>query len=135
MSKDKKKMRNSKYTSEFRDSSVQLVLNSNEFQITIMCKTLKVDKASYYHWINNCTRRIKDKLTQRYGFVVSRRRIGRIMRELVLIAKTKKRYRINTTNSNHNLPVAQNILNRDFYATYPDEKYVGDITYIPTNEG
>ncbi|QOP43221.1 IS3 family transposase [Sulfurimonas sediminis] len=141
--------------------------HSNEFQITIMCKVLKVDKASYYHWIkqgcqlqqvdeklnelieiifiqgreNYGTRRIKDKLVQRYGFIVSRRRIGRIMRELGLVAKTKKRHRINTTNSNHNLPVAPNLLNRDFYASYPDEKYVGEvlpfgyITYIPTNEG
>jgi len=135
--------------------------HSNEFQITIMCRVFKLDKASYYHWIkqgsqmqkedkklnelieiifiqgreNYGTRRIKDKLVQRYGFIVSRRRIGRIMNKLGLVAKTKKRYRINTTNSNHNLPVAANILNRDFYASYPDEKYVGDITYIPTNEG
>ena len=126
-----------------------------------MCRVFKLDKASYYHWIkqasqmqkedkklnelieiifiqgreNYGTRRIKDKLVQRYGFIVSRRRIGRIMNELGLVAKTKKRYRINTTNSNHNLPVATNILNRDFHASYPDEKYVGDITYIPTNEG
>ena len=135
--------------------------HSNEFQISVMCRTLKVDRASYYHWIksgsitkkvdkklnelieiifmqgreNYGTRRIKDKLIQRYGFIVSRRRIGRIMKELGLVAKTKKRYKINTTNSNHNLPVAPNILNRDFYASYPDEKYVGDITYIPTKEG
>jgi transposase InsO family protein len=100
-----------------------------------MCKVLKVDKSSYYHWIksgcsikkvdkklnelieiifmqgreNYGTRRIKDKLVQRYGFIVSRRRIGRIMKELGLVAKTKKRYRINTTNSNHNLPVAPNM--------------------------
>ena len=126
-----------------------------------MCKILKVDRASYYHWIksgsitkkvdkklnelieiifvqgrkNYGTRRIKDKLVQRYGFIVSRRRIGRIMKELGLVAKTEKRYKINTTNSNHNLPVAPNLLNRDFYASNPDEKYVGDITYIPTNEG
>jgi len=57
------------------------------------------------------------------------------MRKLGLVAKTKKRYRINTTSSNHNLTIAPNILNRDFYATYPNKKYVGDITYIPTNEG
>jgi len=57
------------------------------------------------------------------------------MRDLGLVAKTKKRYKINTTNSNHNLPVANNILNRDFYSGTPDTKYVGDITYIPTNEG
>ncbi|RLF02996.1 MAG: IS3 family transposase [Thermoprotei archaeon] len=84
---------------------------------------------------NYGTRRIKDKLLQRYGLIVSRRLIGSIMRDLGLVAKTKKRYKINTTNSNHNLPVANNILNRDFYSGTPDTKYVGDITYIPTNEG
>ena len=57
------------------------------------------------------------------------------MHDLGLKAKTKKRYKINITDSNHNLPIAPNILNRDFYASAPDEKYVGDITYIPTNEG
>ena len=36
---------------------------------------------------------------------------------------------------NHNLPIVPNILNRDFYASNPNEKYVGDITYIPTGEG
>ena len=126
-----------------------------------MCKVLKVDRASYYHWVksgscvkkvdeklnelieiifmqgrqNYGTRRIKERLEQRYGFLVSRRRIGQIMKDLGLVAKTKKRYRVNTTNSNHNLPIAPNLLNRDFYASYPDEKYVGDITYIPTSEG
>ncbi len=131
------------------------------FNITVMCKVLKVDKSSYYYWVksgscvkkvdeklnelieiifvqgreNYGTRRIKDKLAQRYGFIVSRRRIGAIMKDLGLVARTKKRYKINTTNSNHNLPVAPNLLNRDFYASYPNEKYVGDITYIPTNEG
>ena len=84
---------------------------------------------------NYGTRRIKDKLEQRYGVIVSRRRIGAIMKDLGLKAKTKKRYKINTTNSDHNLPIAPNILNRDFYASNPNEKYVGDITYIPTNEG
>ena len=134
---------------------------SKEFQISVMSKVLKVDKSSYYHWIktgcivkkvdkklnelieiifvqgrqNYGTRRIKDKLKQRYGLLISRRRIGAIMKDLGLVAKTKKRYKINTTNSNHNLPIAPNLLERDFYASSPDEKYVGDITYIPTNEG
>lgn len=127
----------------------------------MMCKILKVDTSSYYHWIKNgCvvkkvdlklnelieiifvqgrqnygTRRIKDRLERRYGVVVSRRRIGAIMNYLGLKAKVKKRYKINTTNSNHNLPIAPNLLNRNFYASNPDEKYVGDITYIPTSEG
>ena len=56
------------------------------------------------------------------------------MKDLNLKVKMKRRYK-NTTDSNHNLPVAANILNRDFYASNPDEKYVGDITYIPTGEG
>ena len=46
----------------------------------------------------------------------------------------KRRYK-NTTDSNHNLPIAPNVINRDFYASNPDEKYVGDITYIHTGEG
>ncbi len=126
-----------------------------------MCRILKVDKSSYYHWIrrgcivqrvdsklnelieiifvqgrqNYGTRRIKDRLEQRYGLIVSRRRIAMIMKDLGIVVKTKKRYKINTTNSNHNLPIAPNILDRDFYASSPDEKYVGDITYIPTSEG
>jgi len=126
-----------------------------------MCRILKVDKSSYYYWIKSGsivkrvdeklnalieiifvqsrqiygTRRIKDKLLQRYGVIVSRRLIGSIMKDLGLVSKTKKKYRINTTDSNHNLPIANNILNRDFYSGVPDTKYVGDITYIPTNEG
>jgi transposase InsO family protein len=56
------------------------------------------------------------------------------MKDLKLKVKMKRRYK-NTTDSNHNLPIAANILNRDFYASNPNEKYVGDITYISTGEG
>ncbi len=81
------------------------------------------------------TRRIKDKLAERYGLIVSRRRIRNIMRYLGLSVKMKRRFRVMTTDSKHNLPIAPNVLNRDFYASKADEKYVGDITYIPTSEG
>ena len=56
------------------------------------------------------------------------------MKDLNLKVYVKRRYK-NTTESNHNLPIAPNILNRDFYASNPDEKYVGDIAYVPTAEG
>jgi transposase InsO family protein len=56
------------------------------------------------------------------------------MKDLNLKVKIKRRYK-NTTDSKHNLPIASNILNRDFYASNPNEKYVGDITYISTGEG
>lgn len=126
-----------------------------------MCKVFKVDKSSYYHWIKNgCqiqkvdkqlnelieiifiqsrqtygTRRIKSTLVNRYGVVVSRRRIRNILNYLGLSVKMKRRFKVMTTDSNHNLRIAPNILNRDFYASSVDEKYVGDITYIPTSEG
>jgi len=125
-----------------------------------MSKVFKVDRSSYYHWIkagcvikkedkqlnnlieaifiqgrkNYGTRRIQDKLKELYGLLVSRKRISNIMHELNLKVKMKRRYK-NTTDSNHNLPIASNLLNRDFYASAPDTKYVGDITYIATGEG
>ncbi len=80
------------------------------------------------------TRRIKDRLLLYFGLFVSRKRISNIMKDLNLKVKIKRRYK-NTTDSNHNLPIASNILNRDFYASNPNEKYVGDITYISTGEG
>ena len=125
-----------------------------------MSKVFKVDRSSYYHWIragciikkedkqlnnliesifiqgrkNYGTRRIQDKLQELYGLLVSRKRISNIMKDLGLRVKIKRRYK-NTTDSNHNLPIAPNLLNRDFYASAPDTKYVGDITYISTGEG
>lgn len=47
----------------------------------------------------------------------------------------KRRFKVITTTSNHTLPIAPNHLNRDFYSSQIDKVYVGDITYIPTNEG
>jgi transposase InsO family protein len=130
------------------------------FSIKLMCKVIKVNRSGYYHWINaGCiikkvdkqlneliksififgrsnygTRPIQSKLLELYGLIVSRKRISNIMKDLNLIVKMKRRYK-NTTDSNHNLPIAPNVLNRDFYASEPDTKYVGDITYIHTGEG
>ena len=52
---------------------------------------------------------------------MSRKRISNIMKNLNLKVKMKRRYK-NTTDSNHNLPIAPNILDRDFYASNKDEK-------------
>lgn len=49
-------------------------------------------------------------------------------------AKAAKKYKA-TTNSNHTLPVAPNLLNQNFNADAPDQKWVSDITYIWTDEG
>lgn len=56
------------------------------------------------------------------------------MREQGLRSKVCRKYKA-TTNSKHNLPVAENLLNREFTADKPNQKWVSDITYIPTDEG
>jgi len=126
-----------------------------------MCKVLKVSRSCYYNWIiKGCktikideklntlvkevffqsrktygTRRLKEALIQKYGLIVSRTKISNIMKFLNLKTKMKRRFKVRTTNSNHNLTIAPNIINRDFYSSSPNNKYVGDITYIKTKQG
>ena len=68
------------------------------------------------------------------GFRVSRKRVARLMRQNGLSAIGKKKW-VNTTDSGHSLPVAENILNREFAADAPGTKWVSDITYLPTTQG
>jgi len=65
---------------------------------------------------------------------VGRRVVAGIMRENGWRSKVVKKYKA-TTNSKHNLPVAENILNREFAAERPNQKWVSDITYVWTDEG
>ena len=74
------------------------------------------------------------KRLQALGCVIGKNRVARIMRQEGLRAKGVKKFKA-TTNSHHNLPVAPNLLQQDFEAARPNEKYVTDITYIWTNEG
>ena len=64
----------------------------------------------------------------------SRNRIHRLMKKYDIHSIRKKVFK-STTNSNHNLPICENLLNRDFFADIPNSKWVGDITYIKTDEG
>lgn len=77
--------------------------------------------------------RITDELHDN-GEKCGKNRVFRRMRHLGLRAKGKKKFKV-TTDSNHNLPVAANLLNRDFSTTAPNQKWVSDITYIWTDEG
>lgn len=79
------------------------------------------------------TRRLKKALAKE-GLIVSRRRIGRLMKAMGVSCKTKRKFNV-TTDSKHQLPVAENLLNRQFSVNKPDRCYVGDITYIPTQSG
>jgi len=63
-----------------------------------------------------------------------RKLVAKIMSKNGWIPKVVKKYKA-TTNSKHNLPVAENVLNREFAADRPNQKWLSDITYIPTDEG
>ncbi len=68
------------------------------------------------------------------GEECSKPRVARLMRKHEIRAKTKRKFKA-TTNSKHKLPVAENILNRDFDPKSPNQSWAGDITYLWTQEG
>ncbi|UQN08857.1 IS3 family transposase [Deinococcus sp. QL22] len=72
--------------------------------------------------------------TRGRGKQVSRARITRLMKAAGLKARCKRKFRV-TTNSKHPHPVAENLLNREFVAEQPNQKWVTDITYLPVAEG
>ncbi len=131
-----------------------------EFRIQSMCRVLQVSRSGYYESLkrapsNHCiedeelrpqikaafekgrknygTRRIKDAL-QKQETNISRRRISRLMREEDLEVQTKRKFKV-TTDSNHDKPIAPNLLEREFTVAAANTAYVGDITYIRTREG
>lgn len=70
------------------------------------------------------------KMLEREDLFYSRSYIAFLMKELGLKSVLSKKYRVMTTHSNHDFPVAQNILNRGFSSKELGEKWVSDITYI-----
>jgi transposase InsO family protein len=68
------------------------------------------------------------------GWQVGRHRVVRLMAKLGIGARSKRKFK-STTDSEHDLPIAKNVLNRNFTATEPDRAWVADMTYIWTTEG
>src|SRR5450631_2528285 len=69
------------------------------------------------------------------GIRVGKLRVQRLMQKHGIQARGKRRFRVATTDSRHNLPIAPNALNRKFIVAAPNQAWVGDLTYIPTAEG
>jgi transposase InsO family protein len=65
---------------------------------------------------------------------VGRKRFARLMKADGISARTKRRF-VHTTDSNHDFPIAPNLLNRNFTAAAPNETWAGDITYLDTQQG
>jgi putative transposase len=69
------------------------------------------------------------------GIRVGKLRVQRLMQQKGIRARGQRRFRITTTDSRHSLPTAPNLLNRNFTAAAPNQVWVGDVTYIATEEG
>jgi putative transposase len=130
------------------------------FPIAFMCRHLGVSTSGFYVWRQRpeCARAREDRrlavLTREahelgrraygsprvhqelksQGIAISRKRVIRLMRDQGLKGKVRRRW-VKTTDSNHELPVAPNLLGRNFLASAANRRWVGDITYLRTNEG
>jgi putative transposase len=80
-------------------------------------------------------RRMTTEVSEAQGRPVNHKRIGRLMREHGLQSHQRRRLRVVTTDTRHTHPVAPNVLKRDFKATAPNQKWLADLTYVPTDEG
>jgi putative transposase len=131
------------------------------YPVTRQCQVLEVAISGYYAWRQQQTRkrqqadgallaaieaiyhqnrrlygspRIHAEL-KKAGWQCSRKRVARLMRQAHLRSVRQRRRRVQTTHSNPAYPVATNVLNRQFEAQRPNQKWVSDITYIPTQSG
>jgi transposase InsO family protein len=125
-----------------------------------MCEALEVSASGYYAWASRpdcpteewrrelvgAIEEVHAAVKQRYGsprmtaelkargYECSENTVAELMREHGIRAKAPRRF-VRTTDSNHRLPVAPNILDRDFEPEGPNQSWCADITYIPTGEG
>jgi putative transposase len=132
----------------------------DEFPVRRMCKVLNVSSSGYYAWRKRpvsaremanqqLLQEIKVVHAANYesygspriyqalraqGVACSENRVARLMRLYHIRAKRSRRYRVTTKRNKAHL-VAPNLLKRDFSAARPDQKWLADITYIPTRDG
>ena len=125
-----------------------------------MCRVLKVSRSGYYEWKDrpeskraSASKRLLERIKtvhkdsrETYGVgrvhgqliaegaSCNRKRVARLMKDAEIRSKRRKKYKA-TTDSNHNHPVAANIINRNFTVDAPNQVWLSDITYIPTEEG
>ena len=125
-----------------------------------MCKVFEVSKSGYYAWIyrDNSENEAKELKLFRaieaihqssrktygsprihnqlrgMGYKVGKTKVERTMRKNGIQAKMKRKFRV-TTDSNHKLPVAPNLLDRNFSPDKPNQVWASDITYVWTREG
>ncbi|MEO5861958.1 MAG: IS3 family transposase [Burkholderiales bacterium] len=95
----------------------------------------RIQRAQLQHRGRYGRRRMTPEMSDVLGRPVNQKRIGRLMREHDLSSRKRRRFRVVTTDSKHAHPVAPNVLERDFVADAPNQKWLADLTYVPTDEG
>ena len=126
-----------------------------------MCRVFEVSHSGYYAWMErqpSVTEKRRDELAaqirtihaavkERYGSprmhaeLVARghscsvNAVAKIMKGLGILAISHKKFRVCTTDSNHDFPIAPNVVDRDFTAAKANEIWLADITSVPTREG
>ena len=132
----------------------------HDYPVAVLCSALGVSRSGYYAWCERPasarqrdderlkvairgvhaasrqtygTRRVLVELRAQ-GFEAGRDRVDRLRRTMALRCRQKRCFRV-TTDSEHTLPVADNLLQQDFTASAPDQLWLTDITYIRTDEG
>lgn len=137
-----------------------IAVEKASFKVAALCKVLEVSRSGYYAWEQRVpsARSLEDAKLRVHiaaihersrglygtprvhaelrasGFRVSRKRVARLMSELGLESRRKRRFKA-TTDSKHTLPVAENVLDRQFDVDAPNVAWVTDITYVWTSEG
>lgn len=96
--------------------------------LLVHIKAIHAQTRASYGWPRMC----KELLAR--GIRVGKERVRKLMQLHGIRAKGKRRFKL-TTDSNHGLPVAPNLLDRQFEVAEPDKVWAGDITYIATDEG
>jgi putative transposase len=130
------------------------------YPLLLVCRVLGVSRSGYYAWLTRLpSKRAREdgrleieikaahKRTREtcgperlqadlaaHGVKVGISRIRRIKKKLGLRCKQVKKFKV-TTHSKRRLPIAENLLGQKFTVTAPDEVWVSDLSYVPTDEG
>jgi len=134
--------------------------HDQQFPVAVMCGVLQVSTSGYYGWLGHkpsAQQQRREHIAQAaarfyfeseriYGYRkvyqdlleaninCCRETVRRIMHQIGLFSRVKRKF-VLTTDSNHDMVIAENLLSRDFTATSQDQKWVADITYISTRRG
>lgn len=135
--------------------------HKGQWPVRLLCETLEASPSGYYAWRQGPRsaqeqrrdallveiRSVHAEVKARYGSprihaeLVARghdccvNTVAKLMRNNGIAAKTARKFRCTTTDSDHDLPVAANLLNRQFNPSRANEAWLADITYVPTREG